>query len=111
MTSSRAEIMKDLVATSLRLAGKRGVSREDLLVALIHAVEGCCRILTEEGAGSILRMFARASSYVDGRRVRVEQNGAMIEGVTCGLDPSGFLVVREESGKETTILAGGVRAV
>lgn len=99
------------VATSLRLAGKRGVSREDLLVALIHAVEGCCRILTEEGADSILRMFARASSYVDGRRVRVEQDGAIIEGVTCGLDRSGFLVVREESGKETTILAGGVRPV
>ncbi len=54
-------------------------------------------------------MFTRASSYAEGRRVRVEKDGAMIEGVTCGLDPSGFLVIREDDGRETTILAGGVR--
>ena len=54
-------------------------------------------------------MFSRASSYAEGRRVRVEQNGAIIEGTTCGLDQSGFLVIREDNGKKTTILAGGVR--
>jgi hypothetical protein len=43
--------------------------------------------------------------------VRVEQDGAMIEGITCGLDPAGFLVIREEHGRERTILAGGVRPV
>ena len=58
---------------------------------------------------SRLEMFTRASSYAEGRRVRVEQDGILIEGVTCGLDGSGFLRVRENSGKETTILAGGVR--
>ena len=40
--------------------------------------------------------------------VRVE---AGLEGVTCGLDPAGFLRVREDNGTETTILAGGVRPV
>jgi BirA family biotin operon repressor/biotin-[acetyl-CoA-carboxylase] ligase len=99
------------LATSLRLEGKRGVSREDLLVALIHAVDASSRVLMERGTSAILDMFSRASSYAQGRRVRVEQNGAIIEGTTCGLDPSGFLVVREDSGKETTILAGGVRPV
>jgi BirA family transcriptional regulator, biotin operon repressor / biotin---[acetyl-CoA-carboxylase] ligase len=101
----------DSPATSLRLAGKNGVSREELLVALVNAVEGCCKILTEEGPGTILQMFTQGSSYVEGRRVRVEKDGAMIEGVTCGLDPSGFLVVREDNGRETTILAGGVRPI
>jgi BirA family biotin operon repressor/biotin-[acetyl-CoA-carboxylase] ligase len=56
-------------------------------------------------------MFSRASSYAQGRRVRIEQEGAILEGVTCGLDPRGFLRLREENGKETTILAGGVRPV
>jgi BirA family transcriptional regulator, biotin operon repressor / biotin---[acetyl-CoA-carboxylase] ligase len=97
-------------ATSLRLEGA-AVSREDLLVALVRAVNDCCRILTKEGAAAILKMFSRASSYAQGRRVRVEQEGATLEGVTCGLDSSGFLRLREENGKETTILAGGVRPV
>ncbi len=97
------------LATSLRLEGKRGVSREDLLISLVKSIEACCKVLSEDGPAAILRMFTRASSYAEGRRVRVEQDGAMIEGVTCGLDPSGFLVIREDDGKETTILAGGVR--
>lgn len=98
------------LATSLRLEGA-AVSREDLLVALIRAIDDCCRILTTEGAAPILTMFTRASSYAQGRRVRVEQQGATVEGVTCGLDPRGFLRLLDENGKETTILAGGVRPV
>jgi BirA family biotin operon repressor/biotin-[acetyl-CoA-carboxylase] ligase len=95
------------LATSLHLAGRPGISREDLLVSLIHEVESCCKILSEEGAPAILQMFTRASSYASGRRVRVDHQD--IEGVTCGLDAAGFLIVRSDDGKETTILAGGVR--
>ena len=54
------------------------------------------------------RQFTNASSYVSGRRVRVETG---LEGVTCGLDPAGFLRVREDNGAETTVLAGGVRPI
>lgn len=97
------------LATSLLLEGKRGVSREDLLVALLPSVDQCCHVLAEKGPGAILRMFTQASSYAEGRRVRVEKDGAIIEGITRGLDASGFLRVREDNGKETTILAGGVR--
>lgn len=99
------------LATSLLLAGKPGVSREDLLVTLLEEIDACCRILTTEGPPAILELFARHSSYAHGRRVRVERDGAIIEGTTCGVDASGFLVVREDNGKETTILAGGVRPV
>jgi BirA family biotin operon repressor/biotin-[acetyl-CoA-carboxylase] ligase len=95
-------------ATSLLLEGAR-VTREDLLVALIHAVEDSCRILSKEGPDAIKQQFAVASSYASGRRVRAEAAGRSIEGVTRGLDPSGFLIVREDNGAETTILAGGVR--
>jgi len=61
------------LATSLHLEGAGAVSREDLLIALIRAVDDCCRILTKEGAAAILKMFSRASSYARGRRVRIEQ--------------------------------------
>jgi BirA family biotin operon repressor/biotin-[acetyl-CoA-carboxylase] ligase len=108
---NHSEFPRDLepLATSLRLSGASVPSREDLLVALAHAVERCCKILTEEGDDAILRLFTRASSYVQGRRVRAEQDGAIIEGVTSGLDPSGFLVLRQDNGKEIAILAGAVR--
>ena len=98
------------VATSLRLAGAK-VSREELLAALLRSVDDTCRILTTERAAAIRAAFTHASSYASGRRVRVEQDTGIVEGVTAGLDPSGFLVVREDSGKETVILAGGVRPV
>jgi len=96
------------LATSLALAGAR-VTREDLLVALARAIDEHCGILAKEGPSAILSMFTRASSFAVGRRVRVDQSGTVVEGVTRGLDPSGFLLVRQDNGVETVILAGGVR--
>jgi biotin-(acetyl-CoA carboxylase) ligase len=72
-------------------------------------VDRSCKILTEQGPRAIFDMFTQSSTYASGRRVRVDQKEQIIEGVTCGLDESGFLIVREDNGKETTILAGGVR--
>jgi len=88
-------------ATSLLLEGVI-VSREDLLVALVESVDRYMRL----GSDEILRQFTNASSYVSGKRVRVETG---LEATTCGLDPAGFLRVREDNGTVTTILAGGVR--
>ncbi len=101
----------EATATSLALAGKRGVSRENLLIALLEQIDACCALLATAGSGAILDLFTQSSSYANGRRVRVDQNETIIEGVTCGVDSSGFLVVRDDHGKETTILAGGVRPV
>jgi BirA family biotin operon repressor/biotin-[acetyl-CoA-carboxylase] ligase len=90
-------------ATSLLLEGVT-VSREDLLVALVESVDRYTRLTSDE----ILRRFSNSSSYVSGKHVRVESG---LEGVTCGLDPAGFLRLREDNGTETTILAGGVRPI
>jgi BirA family biotin operon repressor/biotin-[acetyl-CoA-carboxylase] ligase len=102
---SQTEFPDDLEtpATSLLLEGVT-ISREDLLVALVECVDRYTRLSSDE----ILRRFTNASSYVFGKRVRVE---AGLEGTTCGLDPAGFLRLREDNGTETTILAGGVRPV
>jgi BirA family biotin operon repressor/biotin-[acetyl-CoA-carboxylase] ligase len=87
-------------ATSLLLEGAQ-VTREDLLVALVEAVDQFTALPAEE----ILQQFPNIS----GKRVTVEVNGKTIEGVTCGLDSAGFLRVREDNGTMTTIFAGGVR--
>ncbi|HEY2845254.1 MAG TPA: biotin--[acetyl-CoA-carboxylase] ligase [Bryobacteraceae bacterium] len=93
-------------ATSMFLEGLTA-SREDLLVALVHAVDRFCSLAPEE----TLHRFAEASSYVSGKRVRADAGGRALQGVTCGLDAAGFLRLREDNGTETTILAGGVRPV
>jgi BirA family biotin operon repressor/biotin-[acetyl-CoA-carboxylase] ligase len=98
-------------ATSLRIAAGRPQSREDLLIALLQSTDSFCRMLLEGGRRAVLEMFGRHSSYVRGKRVRVEQPGAVLEGVTAGLDPSGFLILRADNGSESLILAGGVRPV
>jgi len=96
-------------ATSLRLAAGRECSREDLLVELLPAIDRFAAVLSEEGSEAILRLFSAASSYVSGRRVVVDQGARLIQGVTEGLDPSGYLVVRGDDGRRNVILAGGVR--
>jgi BirA family transcriptional regulator, biotin operon repressor / biotin---[acetyl-CoA-carboxylase] ligase len=101
-------------ATSLLLEGAR-VAREDLLAALASAVDRCCRVLIEDGTAAVIRAFEAASSYARDRRVRIEHpqsppSSGLIEGVTRGLDSSGFLMVRQDDGKTATIMTGGVRA-
>lgn len=99
------------IATSLRIARGRVCSRERLLVALLDAVDTHRALLEREGREPILRMFSQASSYVQGRRVRVEQGGEALTGITTGLDAAGFLTLLKDDGRRVTILAGGVRPV
>lgn len=95
-------------ATSLRIESGGGPqSREDLLVNLLEAIDAFCSMLASQGAGSILRAFASASSYAMNRRVVVEENGS--KGTTCGLDENGFLLIRYDSGHTHRLAAGGVR--
>jgi len=98
------------IGTSLCLASGRTHSRERLLVRLLPAIDEWCGLLAREGREPILRVFAKSSSYVAGRRVAVEiSEGETLIGTTAGLTADGFLTVRDERGKEHTIIAGGVR--
>jgi BirA family transcriptional regulator, biotin operon repressor / biotin---[acetyl-CoA-carboxylase] ligase len=98
------------IATSLRLAAGHPHSREQLLIRLLPAIDEWCALLAREGRDPILRVFAKSSSYVAGRRVTVEiSEGETITGTTAGLTADGFLKVRDDRGKEHTIIAGGVR--
>ena len=93
-------------ATSLYLHAGHAFERTPILQALLPAV----RASTAEDSETILRLFTRASSYASGRRVKVQQPDAVIEGTTAGLNSEGFLIVRNDNGTDTLILAGGVRA-
>jgi BirA family biotin operon repressor/biotin-[acetyl-CoA-carboxylase] ligase len=98
------------IATSLRLASGRTHSREQLLIGLLPTIDAWCGLLSREGREPILTVFAKSSSYVAGRRVTVEIcEGELINGTTAGLTADGFLKVRDDRGKEHTIIAGGVR--
>src|SRR5277367_501568 len=89
----------DGIATSLRLESGRAHSREDLLLELLPAIDRYCALLERDGREPILEMFSRASSYVNGRRVSVDQDGSALQGAslvgtTTGLNDSGFLMLR-----------------
>jgi BirA family biotin operon repressor/biotin-[acetyl-CoA-carboxylase] ligase len=104
----------ELLATSLRIELGERVTREALLAALLRSLDGEIRLLIGEGHGTsgddVLRRFAVASSWVRGKRVRVEESGGYT-GVTNGLDSRGFLRVVGDDGVERTVLSGGVREV
>ena len=55
-----------------------------------------------DGHDRILRRFSDASTYVRGRKVRIEENGGF-EGVTDGLDARGFLQIRTAKGLRTVL--------
>jgi BirA family transcriptional regulator, biotin operon repressor / biotin---[acetyl-CoA-carboxylase] ligase len=97
------------IATSLRMASGRTHSRERLLIELLPCVDTYCDLLGNEGRAAVMDAFARASSYVSGRRVSVEQDGKELRGTTAGLTDSGFLILRGDDGRENVIVAGGVR--
>ena len=82
------------------------VPREPIIAALLRAADEYLAYDTS----AILRLFTQGSSYAAGRRVEVHQPGGVIRGVTAGLNPDGFLVVRQDDGTDTLIIAGGVRA-
>ncbi len=112
---NQASFPPELGATSLRLATGSEWSRVELVAALLKSLDREYRqLLNEDEDGSdahesILRRFAENSSWVRGKDVRIEENGAAFEGMTEGLDERGFLRLRNARGVQT-VLSGTVRA-
>ena len=96
----------DLEATSLKIHTGRDADTAGLLIALLRSID----TFAAEDKETILRLFTHSSSYAAGRRVTVAMPEGTIQGTTAGLDPDGFLIVRQDDGTDTLILAGGVRA-
>ncbi|HVN17491.1 MAG TPA: biotin--[acetyl-CoA-carboxylase] ligase [Dongiaceae bacterium] len=107
---NQASFPKDLPATSLRLATGSEWSRVELVAALLKSLDREYRQLKSDSDSKedVLRRFAENSSWVFGKRVRIEENDSAFEGTTEGLDPRGFLQVRTPHGLQM-VLSGTVR--
>jgi BirA family biotin operon repressor/biotin-[acetyl-CoA-carboxylase] ligase len=107
---NQASFPVELQATSLRLVTGSEWSRVELVAALLKSFDREYRQLLEDSRAreSILRRFAASSSWVQGKCVRIEENGSGFEGTTEGLDTRGFLQVRTLRGVQT-VLSGTVR--
>ena len=107
---NQASFPKELQAISLRLVTGSEWSRVELITALLKSLDREYRQLLEDphARESILRRFAESSSWVQGKEIRMEENGSGIEGTTEGLDSRGFLRVRTAKGMQT-VLSGTVR--
>ena len=99
-----------LIASSLRCETGRSWARQDLLIALLQSLYREAQALSAETAGAaanILSRLERASTWIRGRQVHVDE-GSGYSGVTAGLDARGFLRVRTAEGLRT-VHSGGVR--
>jgi BirA family transcriptional regulator, biotin operon repressor / biotin---[acetyl-CoA-carboxylase] ligase len=107
---NQQSLPKEFSATSLRLETGSEWSRVELAAALLKSLDREYRQLIQaaDALESILRRFAENSSWVNGKRVRIEENGSSFEGTTEGLDARGFLLVRTARGTKT-VLSGTVR--
>jgi BirA family transcriptional regulator, biotin operon repressor / biotin---[acetyl-CoA-carboxylase] ligase len=82
-------------ATSLRIETGSKWSRVEMGAALLKSLDRQYQnlIANPDAHDDILKRFEEQSSMLRGKAVRVEENGGF-EGITEGLDPRGFLQVR-----------------
>jgi BirA family transcriptional regulator, biotin operon repressor / biotin---[acetyl-CoA-carboxylase] ligase len=97
-----------LIGSSLRLEGGKVYSRVQILAALLQEIERHYGILLEEGSAALVRHWAAASSYAQGKRIRVLSGEGPYAATTAGLEPSGALRVRRDDGREEVLVAGEI---
>lgn len=107
---NHSDVPSDLkgVATSLRLEGKKAFSRANIFAALLKELERQYAVLAEHGTAPIAKAWAAASTFADGRRVRVTSNNGPFTATTAGLEPTGALRVRKENGEVISLVSGEV---
>jgi BirA family biotin operon repressor/biotin-[acetyl-CoA-carboxylase] ligase len=111
--SQSADELPVPTATSLALAGYPRPDRTDVLVRMLGEVHAVVRRWEKAGgdaaAAGLLAEYTAVSATL-GTRVRAELAGGagVLEGEAVGLDASGALVVRLESGEERAVTAGDV---
>jgi BirA family biotin operon repressor/biotin-[acetyl-CoA-carboxylase] ligase len=108
---NQAEFPPELadIATSLRIETGCEYVVDAVLDRILEQVDRYLRILVERGVRDIVELFTRASSYAKGKRV-VVVGAAEMAGVTAGLTPAGMLLLRQDDGTVTPVLAGSVRS-
>jgi BirA family biotin operon repressor/biotin-[acetyl-CoA-carboxylase] ligase len=106
----RAEAMPETLrrrATSMADMAREKLSRETVLVRLIHDLDRCYGELEESGFAA-LRPRWEAHFGLHGRRVRVELGAQTIIGRAQGIDGEGALIVETDDKQRRSIIAGDV---
>jgi BirA family biotin operon repressor/biotin-[acetyl-CoA-carboxylase] ligase len=105
----------EAIATSLRRElpdPSQPLRREPLAAAILIALDRQLHALTESQPATDNLQLATFSSWLQGKRVRVEardDNHGGYTGTTVGLNPQGFLLVAGDDGQLHTVLSGGLR--
>ncbi len=99
-------------ATSIEAAIGSTPDAETILRPLVrHLARRYAELHEADGPAAILRAWATASSYAEGRPVRVTLNDEVVAGTTRGLEPDGALRVETSAGEIKIVRAGDVTAL
>ncbi len=99
------------IATSLRIESQRTWSRVQIFIALLKELESHYHLLLQKGSAAIVEQWSAASTYAQGKRIRILTAEAESLATTVGLDSSGALRVRYDDGREEALVAGEVGEV
>ena len=93
------------IATSIKMATGKTVSRADLLAALLEQVERDYAVWQRHGLQPFLeRLHARDALF--GRTITVERSGGTLAGIADGVNPDGSLRLRLADGRIEAIYSG-----
>jgi BirA family biotin operon repressor/biotin-[acetyl-CoA-carboxylase] ligase len=96
------------IATSLRIEAHRGISRVQVLAALLRELERHYQLLLKNGNKAITERWEAVSTFAHGKRVRVVTAAGESEVTTTGLDPGGALQIMYDDGRQESLVAGEV---
>jgi BirA family biotin operon repressor/biotin-[acetyl-CoA-carboxylase] ligase len=99
------------VATSLRIESQRTWSRVQIFIDLLKELERYYHLLLEKDNAAIAECWAAASTYANGKRIRIVTAEGESVATTVGLDPSGALRVRYDDWHEEALVAGEIAEV
>lgn len=110
MNVNHSQMPADLeeIATSLRMEAHRGISRVQVLVALLREIERYYQLLLKSGNKAITERWEAGSTFAHGKRVRVVTAAGEALATTTGLDPSGALKIQYEDNRQELLMAGEV---
>jgi BirA family biotin operon repressor/biotin-[acetyl-CoA-carboxylase] ligase len=96
------------IATSIRAEAGRDVDGFELLAACRASLARDLATLFAGESSTLLERWRRGSPSSEGARVRWEQEGRLIEGVTAGLADNGALRIRTPDGLSLSIVSGEI---
>jgi BirA family transcriptional regulator, biotin operon repressor / biotin---[acetyl-CoA-carboxylase] ligase len=100
-------LLEDKAGSLLMQAGVP-ISRLQLTVHFLHALDRFYRLLLAGGTPAIIAGWSQRSSFASGKTVRVEVSGKQLTGITQGLSPEGSLRIQCEDHSILEVTSGEI---